>query len=108
MKPLTVAAAALAVFFLAMSMIASAPAAAPAAGTGMDRCLMCHPQAHPSDWTEKSHVAELADGQVTAADCSCCHATTWCTDCHKQVMAAAAAQQSGAAASQPAATPPTP
>jgi hypothetical protein len=48
MKPLTIAVAALAVFFLALSMIASAPAAAPA--VAMDRCLMCHPQAHPADW----------------------------------------------------------
>ncbi|MDR3686439.1 MAG: hypothetical protein P4L93_05750 [Coriobacteriia bacterium] len=108
MKPLTVALAALAVFFLALSMIASAPAPAPAAGTGMDRCLMCHPQAHPADWTQKSHVTELADGDVTTADCMGCHATSWCTDCHAQVKAAAAAQGSAAAASQPAATPATP
>jgi len=106
MKALTIAAAALAVFFLALSMIASAPAAAPA--VAMDRCLMCHPQAHPADWAAKVHVTELEDGQLTMAECTRCHTAQDCTNCHARVQAAAAAQQSGAAASQSAATPTTP
>jgi hypothetical protein len=100
MKAVTVALAALAVFFLAMGMLASAPAPAPAAA--LDRCLMCHPQAHPADWAAKVHFAELADGQVTMAECSRCHTAQDCTNCHAQVQAQ---QQSGAGSSQPAATP---
>ena len=93
MKPLTVAAAALAVFFLLLSMMISAPAAAPAAGTAMDRCLMCHPSAHPADWTTKVHIADLKSGEVSSAECSRCHSAEYCVDCHAQ--AAAALQQSG-------------
>jgi hypothetical protein len=101
MKTLTVAAAALAVFFLALGMIASAPATAPA--VNMDRCLMCHPQAHPADWMRTSHISELKAGEVTAAECTRCHDAQYCTNCHAQVRLMQ--QQSGTAA-QPLATTP--
>jgi hypothetical protein len=87
MKPLTIAAAALAVFFLLLSMLISAPAAAPAVGSGMDRCLMCHPKAHPADWTMKSHIADLKSGEVSPAECTRCHDTEYCVTCHAQVQA---------------------
>ena len=88
MKPLTVAAAALAVFFLLLSMMISVPEAAPAAGSGMDRCLLCHPTAHPAGWTMKLHVTELKAGEVSSAECTRCHDTQYCVDCHAQVQAA--------------------
>jgi len=101
MKPLTIAAAALVVFFLALSMVASAPAPAPA--NGMDRCLMCHPKAHPADWTQTSHVTDLKSGKVTLAECNDCHDARYCDECHAQVKAMK--QQSGAASQQPATAP---
>ena len=85
MKAITVAVAALAVFALALGMIASAPSTAPAAQ--MDRCLLCHPQAHPSDWTQTSHVTDLQAGVVSTTDCSRCHDQSYCNGCHAQVQA---------------------
>ena len=87
MKPLTIAAAALAVFFLALSMLISAPAPAPAAATGMDRCLMCHPLAHPDDWTKTSHITDIKSGVVSAGECTRCHSTMYCVNCHAEYQA---------------------
>lgn len=80
MKVITVALAALAVFFLAVGMLASSQAAAPAAA--MDRCRTCHPSAHPDGWTQSVHITTLNSGVVLQAQCTNCHATSYCTTCH--------------------------
>lgn len=102
MKAITVAAAALAVFFLLLGMLASAPAAAPA--SGLDRCLMCHPQAHPSGWEQTFHIRDLETGEVSMNECARCHQASFCTDCHAKVQAAQ--QQGDSAPQQPGATTP--
>ena len=85
MKALTIAVAALAVFFLALSMLISAPVAAPA--NGMDACMMCHPQAHPAGWEQSLHITDLKSGVVTASECTRCHDAQYCVQCHAQVQA---------------------
>jgi len=82
MRPLTIAAAGIAVFMLAMALFVSGAAAAPAATA--DHCMICHPQAHPSDWAQ-THGTELDDSQVSEATCSDCHSAADCDSCHGSV-----------------------
>lgn len=84
MKPLIIAVTALAVFFLVLSMVATAPAAAPA--SSLDRCMMCHPKAHPAGWAGKLHATDVETGKVPMTECTRCHDLTYCTDCHAQEL----------------------
>lgn len=97
MKTVTVLLAALAVFFLAIGMLASAQVAAPA--PAMDRCMTCHPSAHPDGWTQSVHITKLKSGEVPMVQCTSCHATSYCTGCHAQYKAVQ--QQGGSGPTQP-------
>lgn len=82
MRAFIIGAAALAVFFLGVSMLA-APASAPAVNA--DRCLLCHPQAHPDQWAQTVHAAELDAGDVPMTECTRCHTSQYCDGCHTQM-----------------------
>jgi len=74
------------VLVLALTMFASSAAPAPAV-TQMDRCLLCHPQAHPDGWEQTVHITDIKSGQISAAECTRCHTTMYCVDCHAQYTA---------------------
>ena len=100
MKAVTIALACVAVFFLAVGVMISAPAAAPAAS--LDRCLACHPQAHPNGWEQRIHYVDIEDGTVPMTECERCHTAQYCVDCHAREQASG----SGSGPAQPSATQP--
>lgn len=83
MRPLLIAASALAVFFLAITLLVTRAEPAPAVPAA-DHCVLCHPRAHTDGWMQ-SHATEIADSDVSAATCTDCHDTAYCDDCHASV-----------------------
>lgn len=80
MRPLIIAASALAVFFLALAVLISAGPAG--AATTMDRCAMCHPQPHPDGWVQQGHALLTTSSPAEMQTCARCHTTSFCTACH--------------------------
>jgi hypothetical protein len=84
MRPVTLAAGAVAVFMLAMALLVSAALPAPAAAA-TDHCMICHPQAHPDGW-EQSHGTDLDDADVSETTCGDCHDASYCDGCHASAV----------------------
>jgi hypothetical protein len=83
MRRYVIATAAAAVVMMAAALLATAAAPATAAA-GANNCLLCHPQAHPSDWMTE-HATDLAASDVSESTCADCHEASYCDSCHAQV-----------------------
>jgi len=81
-RPLIIAAAALAVFLLAIVMLSTSAMPAPATPAA-DHCLLCHPQPHSTGWLS-AHASDIADKSVSTSTCTQCHTTAECDACHAQ------------------------
>jgi hypothetical protein len=83
MRRYVLATAAAGVLMMAAALFATA--AAPATATaGANNCLLCHPQAHPSDWMTE-HATDLAAADVSESTCADCHQASYCDSCHAAV-----------------------
>lgn len=83
MRPLIIAAAALAVFLLVIVMLSTSAMPAPATPAA-DHCLLCHPQPHADGWLA-AHATDISDSDVSTATCTDCHTSAECDSCHASV-----------------------